>query len=208
MMRKIFFLCSLFFITTLSHAQYLGKCFKNYEIGFGYTVFKATGTQIQTNPLTQVASDTVPLSVNQPTPSAMLGFNFPIQLHKDFGFGVNTSLIASAGGAYGVQVPLFLTFKYGTDATHNDEAKRFGFGAGIGYDFTAFTVDNVSASYKIPSYFAEISFLPRNTLMKLKFISSLGSVQKNFPYDASNPFNGSYKSNIPVSLLFIIVPNF
>src|SRR6185312_6623547 len=99
MIRKVIFICGLFSITTLSYAQYVGNCFKRYEIGFGYTLFQATGTEIKTS-LTQgnTTLDSVPLSVNQYTPSAMLGFNFPIQLHNNFGLGVNVNLIVSAGG--------------------------------------------------------------------------------------------------------------
>jgi|GEM_PF-2549242 len=125
--------------------------------------------------------------------SAGIGFNVPVyHLAHDLSLGINPNIeMAGVPGTaeevddripltLSLEVPVYATLKYGTDASWHGESK-IGFAAGIGAQYTALTTldpADISTSYVAPGIMAEVNFrLGSSGLMKLRYSTILGTMR-------------------------------
>lgn len=117
------------------------------------------------------------------------GFNLPfLEIADDFTAGFNPSLGLSvaATNSYGgsssmaVEVPLFATLKYNTDATWKGSKTPVGFSVGLGYHHTGFFFPDAGEFLSIgaPAYMLEFNFgVRRGFLTKIRWTSWLGDIE-------------------------------
>ncbi|MCB0712990.1 MAG: hypothetical protein KDD67_11730 [Ignavibacteriae bacterium] len=118
----------------------------------------------------------------------LVGLNLPIvPLAENLSVGLNPSLGLSAqltgydaSGVLSLEVPVYATLKYNTDASWKGSKAPVGFSAGLGVQSSnlLFTYSGITASYLVPSYLLEINFGSRRGnkgLYKLRWTSYIGS---------------------------------
>ncbi len=119
---------------------------------------------------------------------ALFGLNLPIvPIADNLAFGLNPSLGFSAqltgygeSGVFALEVPVYATLKYNTDATWKGSKSPVGFSAGIGAQSSnlIFLNSGITASYLVPSYQLEVNMGSRRGdggLYKLRWTSYIGS---------------------------------
>ena len=105
------------------------------------------------------------------------GWNFPVlPIGNAASLGINPNAVLGVGLSDGiglfVEAPVYLTFKYGTDAIWskvNRFDQKFGFAAGIGlhgllgYSEAPISTTGIGVSYLLPTAMFEISFVTNQT---------------------------------------------
>jgi hypothetical protein len=143
-----------------------------------------------------VAANDVDDRLNPTFLGVMGGLNLPVvTLAEHLSLGINPNLglatpLSDLGGyssSVTVEAPLYLTLKYGTDATWDGSRTVIGASAGVGYQFTLWAFSDLSTvTYGMPSIFGELNFGKRRSavgLIKLRYSLSLGSHNEEFVSD-------------------------
>ena len=118
----------------------------------------------------------------------LIGLNLPVvPLADNLALGINPSIgvsIELTGTGYSdvmsLEVPVYATLKYNTDATWKGSKAPVGFSAGLGAHSSnlLFVSSEVTASYLVPSYMVEVNFGSRRGnagLYKVRWTSYIGS---------------------------------
>lgn len=125
---------------------------------------------------------------------ASVGLNLPfVEIADDFTAGLNpnigiTSSISAMTPILTLEVPIYATLKYNTDATWAGSKGVVGLSAGIGYHHAAFVFveSGTVVDFGMPTFMAELNFGKRRSsmgLIKLRYTSSIGSHTELFPDD-------------------------
>jgi hypothetical protein len=134
---------------------------QSFELGTGVALYRLKG--IYTDRFQY------PYVVNQLNMALTLmgSGNFPLkQIREELYIGINPNAgVGYGSGMFTFDVPAYFTLKYGL-ASHRESAKPFGFGIGVGGQFSGFTM-NVNAggeivpfskAYLVPSVMAQVTF--------------------------------------------------
>ncbi|HVK39078.1 MAG TPA: hypothetical protein VNA88_11130 [Candidatus Kapabacteria bacterium] len=127
---------------------------------------------------------------------AIGGFNLPfLELGEDMSLGFNPNIV---WGYYlstdmlgmSFEIPAYITFKWGTDATWGGSKSWVGTTLGLGYDYNVLVLSELGiVSYGIPSLMAEVNFGKRRGgvgLIKLRYSMGLGGYTHEVLDDSSS----------------------
>jgi hypothetical protein len=130
----------------------------------------------------------------------MAGLNLPfvpIGEHMSLGFNPNIGFAVGLSGGFSnegsqsmsLELPLYATMKFGTDATWLGAKFPVGATVGVGYHYSAFifATTGVIVDYGLPSVMAELNFGKRRGdigLVKIRYSLSLGSHTEHFNTDS------------------------
>ena len=196
------------------YGQSFSDLWKQKDLGIGVNLYSFKGysltdTSFYTTSNLNNAPDTIELgSTSSYGVTVFAGWNFPlINLAEGWSVGINPNLAFTAGlsGGFGMflEIPVFATLKYGTDATWSKSTsfdKKFGAAIGIGYQATLgyteapITTTGISAVYALPTIMAEVSFVRnKKTLYKVRFQTNLGRTkQRDYSEEVGYPANVSF----------------
>ncbi|MBA9079279.1 hypothetical protein [Rufibacter quisquiliarum] len=193
-MRKLYpiFLLSIALVTIqeISFAQGLKDYMKQKDRGLGVTYLQFKGFDTAKDDDGATATTDLKQKSAYALSTLIVGYNFPLVKvadHASFGVSPNLGMgLSWTNGTtiYGA-IPVFATFKFGTDAVWSKSMayeSKLGFGLGIGYEFVGgvtngpFETDMAGFSYLLPTAMAEISFvLSKKNLYRIRFQSNLVS---------------------------------
>lgn len=110
-------------------------------------------------------------------PFVEIASNLTAGLNPNIGLGVSINDMYSP--SISIEVPVYATLKYGTDATWAGSKSYIGAAVGIGYHYNAlFFTSGTSVGFGLPSLMAELSIGKRRStigLLKFRYTASLGS---------------------------------
>lgn len=181
------------FLPLISHGQSFRELMKQRDVGAGFTSYKFEGYAVEETIISSNGpslTDTFPLATTSSFGiNLFTGWNFPvISVGDNASIGINPNIGLGVGLTWGIglflEAPVYLTFKYGTDAvwsSSNSYDKNFGFAFGIGmlgvagYTEAPISTTGVGMSYVRPIIMSEISFASRSaTVHKIRFQMMLG----------------------------------
>ena len=213
-MKKLLISILLFVVSFNLYSQSLSELWKQKDFGIGINLYKFEGytlsdTSTYTTSNPNNAPDTNELGATASYGITVFnGWNFPIiNLAEDLSIGINPNIAFTAGlsGGLGmfIEVPVFATLKYGTDAVWNKSTtfdKKFGSAIGIGYQVTLgyteapINTTGIGLAYALPTVMAEISFVVNEkNLYKIRFQTNLGRTQQyDYTDDVGYPAKVSY----------------
>jgi hypothetical protein len=127
---------------------------------------------------------------------AIGGFNLPfLEVAEDMSIGFNPNIYS---GAYlstdmpgiSIEIPAYITFKWGTDATWGGSKSWVGTTFGLGYDYNVLILSQYNViTYGIPTLMAEVNFGKRRGgvgLIKLRYSMGLGG----YTHEVTDDFDG------------------
>jgi hypothetical protein len=181
------------FLPLLSHGQSFRELLKQRDVGVGFTSYQFEGYAVEETIISSNGpsmTDTFPLAAsNSFGINLFTGWNFPvISIGDNASIGINPNIGLGVGLSNGIglflEAPIYLTFKYGTDAvwsSSNSYDKKFGFALGFGmqgvagYTEAPISTTGIGVSYIRPVIMSEISFASRSaTVHKIRFQMTLG----------------------------------
>ncbi len=191
------FLATALFGTDL-HAQPIGKYFSRVDLGISGFLYSHE-QDYTANGIDEHADQTLFHF------GILFGFNVPfLQLADHLTVGVNPSFgfgLGSSGSSYytqeptpslSLEIPWFLTMKWGTDATLLGSKTAIGASIGIGAQYSYLIWlegETETYNYVLPTYMVELNFGKRKSepgLIKLRYTANIGSYlqQEEFGDDA------------------------
>jgi hypothetical protein len=186
-------LCSAALAPALSHAQSATKYFKFWESGMGMETFGTTDSTRSFS--TSRSLFAYQYSLNVPLFHLTETSNVSISpgIGVMFGHPIPTS---NDKLSVGVNIPAFLTYRNGTDASYYNNTK-YGFAAGAGIQYTMLASYEPTISMMQPSIMLEGSATISKKLVKLRFTYGIA------PVDA-----GGSRIDSRFGLYFVVVPRF
>jgi hypothetical protein len=140
------------------------------------------------------ASNDIENRINLVSLAAIGGFNLPFaELDDDMSIGFNPNIVAGTSlsqlSALSIEIPAYITFKWGTDATWAGSKGGVGMTIGAGYDYNIFVPVQWgfgAITYGIPSVMAELNFGKRRGglgLIKLRYSMGIGNHTETYMVD-------------------------
>lgn len=182
-MKKAVIALILFILTATAYSQSFNDYWWRRDWGFGVTWHTFDGYYLSDTTLFASPVDTSEVRPKSFGMTVFTGWNFPvIELADHLTAGINPNIAITLGLSEGpgiwVEAPIFVTLKYGTDATWDSGdqyEKKFGAAIGIGYHgligYTEAPVDHTGIGfvYALPTAMAEINLvLSEKVLFKLR----------------------------------------
>jgi hypothetical protein len=126
-----------------------------------------------------------------------MGLNLPVVYLNDMmtvGISPNLDFSRVLNSVYEnvmtLEVPAYLTLKYGTDATWAGANKGFGFAAGVGYRYTLMFGAQETFTFGMPNLMFEVNVGKRRSalgLVKFRYSLSIGTYDYELQYNDGGP---------------------
>ncbi len=177
--------------------------YERFCVGVGLTHFKYEGHKISY--IDSKGLDSNYVLGNALPITAYFNWNIPIiNIKNHSAIGINPGITFSANPfTLGFSTPVFLSYKFGTDAQVKQEGSKLGFAVGLGYALGGYASEDYEFLFKKPQLMAEISLQTRSLVNKLRLTLASGRFTSNIKPNEDTA-GGYYEISSYASLTYLM----